>query len=301
MHDLFPLSNTLGVILARLAHVKVILSTRRDYGLWLANRFGLLLLQFANRFVTRIIANSHNVALLTSREEEIDLSKIDVIYNGIAVNTSQWHPSERDAQINDVATQKNGPIVGIIGGLKPMKRHYTFIRSAQNVLRKREDVKFLVVGDGPCRKNLEELADELKVKDCIHFAGSQDDIKPYISLFDIAVNCSSNEGLSNAIMEYMAYGVPCIVSRAGGNEELIEHNVNGYTFELDNDKELADRILSLLEDKEKQSQFISKSKEIVRERLSLEKMVSEYDRYFERLLQDAGCTMQDTRGVRSPH
>jgi L-malate glycosyltransferase len=73
-----------------------------------------------------------------------------------------------------------------------------------------------------------------------------------LELIDIGVNRSSMEGLSNAIMEYMASGVPCIVSNAGGNPELIENGVNGYTFELDNTSELANHIINLLDNKELQ-------------------------------------------------
>lgn len=281
----FPLSNTVGVIIARLAHVKVILSTRRDYGLWLQNKLGVYFLKIANRFVTRIIANSHKVGMLTSREECFDLSKIDVIYNGFDAKPSQWHQSEGTQQLSTASIQKKGPIVGIIGGLKPMKRHYTFIKAAKIVLLKRNDVKFIIVGDGPCKKQLEAITDELKLKDHIYFAGSQDNITPYLSLFDIGVNCSSNEGLSNAIIEYMAGAVPCIVSKAGGNEELINNGINGFTFELDNDRELANLIITLLDNKKKQQEFVRQSKEFVLKYLTLEKIITEYDNYFSKLLK----------------
>ena len=74
----------------------------------------------------------------------------------------------------------------------------------------------MIVGDGPRRKSLEALCNKVRVSDYIHFVGNQTDIRPYLKLFDVGVNCSANEGLSNAIMEYMLHGVPCIVSEAGG-------------------------------------------------------------------------------------
>jgi glycosyltransferase involved in cell wall biosynthesis len=140
------------------------------------------------------------------------------------------------------------------------------------------------VGDGPLRKDLATVASALEIGNHIHFMGWQEDVGPFLSVFDIGVNCSANEGFSNAIMEYMTYGVPCIVSDAGGNPELVEHGINGYTFELDNDEELANQIIGLLDNKERQKEFVSKSKQKILEQLTLEKMIDAYDRYFTQIL-----------------
>lgn len=175
--------------------------------------------------------------------------------------------------------------MGIVAHLVPMKRYGTFLRAAKRVLDRRKDIDFVIVGDGPLRGELELLAYKLRIKEHVHIVGAQEDVLPYLSFFDVGVNCSANEGLSNAIMEYMAYGVPCIVSDAGGNPELIEHGINGYLFELGNDIELANKIIYLLDDEKKQKEFISKSKEKIMEKLTLDKMISAYDGYFTEILR----------------
>lgn len=279
----FPLSNILGVIAAKFAKVDTIISTRRDYGLWLDKK-SVYLLRFANIFVKGIVANSRKVKELTSVEEKLDSSKIHVIYNGVEVNNVNPYAAKRSLLKKELGIAPHSKVVGIVGNLRPMKKHRTFIKAAKQVSRIRNDVDFLIVGDGPLRKNIEALTAELGIEKQIHFVGRQENVLPFLSIFDIGVNCSSNEGLSNAIMEYMAYGVPCIAARAGGNSELIENGINGYTFSLDDDEELAELILSLLDDRESKREFASKSKDIILKQLTLDRMIREYDTYFTQML-----------------
>jgi L-malate glycosyltransferase len=278
----FPLSNIVGVIIARLAKVKIILSSRRDFGLWLGRR-DLIFLKFANKFVSRILTNSLRVKNLTSREEKVSAEKVNTIYNGIEANKFNSDYIDTYAVKKKIGIPSDSKVVGIIAGLKPMKKHHTFIKAAKRVIDKRSDVAFVIVGDGNMRKSLEKLTDELNIRKYIHFVGSQDDVMPFLSIFNIGINCSENEGLSNAIMEYMVSGVPCIVSNAGGNPELIKNGINGYLFELKNDEELAKKIISLIDDKESQRRFLMKSKEIILEQFSIENMINNYDEFFENL------------------
>jgi len=279
----FKTSYILGVLAARLAGVQNIISTRRDYGLWLDDR-SIHLLRFANRFVRGIITNSYKVKELTNKSEGFDDSKISVIYNGINSNHFERDRNAEKALKESLGIPAHHNVVGIIAGLRPMKRHRTFLKAAKRVLRYRNDIDFVIVGDGPLRKDLETIASALEIGNDIHFVGWQEDVGPFLSVFDIGVNCSANEGFSNAIMEYMTYGVPCIVSDAGGNPELVEHGINGYTFELDNDEELANQIIGLLDNKERQKEFVSKSKQKILEQLTLEKMIDAYDKYFTQIL-----------------
>lgn len=274
----FPLSNVLGVVIARMAGAKCIVSTRRDYGLWLGK--GMVPLRFANMLAQRILTNSYKVRELTAREEHFPASRIDVIYNGINAHALLADPSGKEALKKQYGIPEGVPVVGIVGGLKPMKRHITFIKAAKNVLEGRADIHFLIVGDGLLRKGLGTLANDLGIAEHVHFVGTQEDVLPFLGILDVGVNCSANEGLSNAILEYMTHGVPCIVSRVGGNPELIEHDVNGYLFELDDEKDLSALIERLLADQETRKVFALRSRERILRSFTLEKMIEKYDRYF---------------------
>jgi L-malate glycosyltransferase len=279
----FPTSYIAGVILARLAGVRSIISTRRDFGLWLDKR-SLPLLRFANRFVTKVVTNARVIKDLVIKEEGYDPARIEVVYNGIDIKEFEKHDAVGRKWMEELSIPSESQVVGIVAGLRPMKRYDTFLKAARKISGERKDVHFAIVGDGPLRRSLEEDAASLDLTKKVHFIGWQKDVRTALSCFDIGVNCSANEGLSNAIMEYMAYGIPCIVSRAGGNVELIEHDVNGYVFELGNAEQLADMILELLMNKEKRQDFIDRSKERIRTRFGIPSMISEYERCFAEVL-----------------
>ncbi len=285
----FKISYILGVLAARLAGVKTILATRRDYGIWLDPK-GIHLLRFANRFVHGIITNSEKVKELTARVERYDRSKIQVIYNGIDIRSFNQPRDSTLALKASMGIPSGNKVVGIVAGLREMKRHAVFLDAAKKILEARPDVSFLVVGDGPLRSTLERQVDELGIWDSVFFLGWQTDIPRYVALFDIGVNCSSMEGLSNAIMEYMATGIPCVVSDAGGNPELIRDGENGYTFKLDDAAALASRVLTLLNDPNKQREFAARSVSFISTRMTMKTMIGSYERYFEQILEHSRRT-----------
>ncbi len=279
----FKTSYILGVLCARLAGVSTVITTRRDYGLWLDRRY-VHLLKVANRMVAFIVTNSSRVRDLVVDEEEFDRERVIVIYNGIENGGMPLCADEASQFRKRLGIPPVNKVVGIVAGLRPMKRHDTFLKAAKRVLEVRDDVAFVIVGDGPLRADLENFARDLNIASSVHFLGWRQDVRALLSMFDVGVNCSANEGLSNAIMEYMAYEVPCVASKAGGNTELIEDGVNGYTFELDNEKQLAELVLKLLDGPERRDAFVRASKEVIVKKFGVQRMVREYDRLFQEVI-----------------
>ena len=282
---LFKTSVILGVFLSHLSGARRIAASRRDYGDGLGFN-ELLLLRFSNHFLKVIITNSTPVKKLTIKNEKFAREKIVVIHNGIEINEKP----EKLKNVISIKSQLKIPadkkMVGIVANLREMKRHITLIRAAAEVVKTEANVCFVLVGDGPLRLYLEEMVRFYEVQDYIYFAGSQTDILPYLKMFDIGVNCSAKEGMSNAIMEYMIYGIPSIVSYAGGNPELIENGINGFTFKLDRYNELAEKILLLLNDDELQTKFMNESLNKIQSKFSIENMINSYDNLFKKLVYD---------------
>jgi glycosyltransferase involved in cell wall biosynthesis len=282
VHTFFPVGNIVGVMAARLAGIKHILSSRRDYGEWMNGHY-LTATKIANRFVGKIIANSTIVKDLTLRRENIKNGKVEVIYNGI--NAAAFENITRDALLKSkLDIPDNHQVVGIVANFRPMKHHYTFIKAAKEVVKHRDDVTFLLVGSGPLKEEIERLAGSLNMLDRLRFVGRQKEILPYLSIMDIGVNCSEAEGLSNAVMEYMAAGIACVVSDAGGNPDLITNDVNGYTFSLDDHQTLATLILRLLAHPATRDRFIKNAREKIRKEMSLEVMFSTYQTFYKSLI-----------------
>ncbi len=278
----FPVSNIFGVLAARLAGATTIWTTRRDYGVWFncAFRGDLRFLKFASRYATGIITNSRKVRELVVELEGCEPSRIRVIYNGIDPATCAPRAESAASLREELAIPAAAPVVGIVAGLRPMKRHETFLRAAREILARRPGVHFVVVGDGPRRQHLEVFTRELGIEANVHFVGWQQEIARYLALFAVGVNCSANEGLSNAIMEYLAAGIACIVSEAGGNPELVEHGVNGYLYPLDEVETLAALALRLLDDGVLRRTLGENARSRMRREFGIGNMVEAYERLF---------------------
>lgn len=242
VHTCFPASNSIGAIISRLAGVRTVITSRRDMGFNLTRK-DLFLLKLANRWVSGIIANAAAVKEKTARDEHVNAEKIQVIYNGI----------DLDKNMGEFSESKNGiPVVGIVANLnRPVKRVDVFIRAAARVHSDFPDAKFWVVGDGHLRAELEALARESGFGEAITFLGRRNDVDLLLKEFTVGVICSDSEGLSNAIMEYMAAGIPTVATNTGGNPELIQHGETGYITAPGDDKVLAFAVGSLLSAPEK--------------------------------------------------
>lgn len=283
VHTFFPAGNIVGPIAARLAGVKNIISSRRDYGEWMNSRY-LFATRSANRFVRKIIANSNQVKELTEKKENTNNGKIEVIYNGIDI--SVFKNLKRDSSLRkSLNIPDNDKVVGIVANFRPMKHHYTFIKAANEILKVRNDIKFILIGAGPMKEDTEKLGHSLGISNKLHFMGSVK-ASVFLPIIDVGVNCSQGEGLSNAVMEYMTAGIPCVVSNAGGNPDLITNNINGYTFELDDYKTLAALILKLIDDEDARKRFIKNAREKIEREMSLETMLSKYETLYEQMANE---------------
>ncbi|MDY6894517.1 MAG: glycosyltransferase [Thermotogota bacterium] len=282
VHTFFPISNVVGVIAARLAGTRVVISSRRDFGEWITPVI-LFFTKIANLFVSKIVTNSFAVKKLTTEKEGVNSNKIEVIYNGLNLELFRSKVKESKGDIRkDLNIPFGNLIIGTVANMRLMKRLDTFLFAAKEVIKMRKDVIFIIVGTGPEESRLRRVANDLNIGEFVYFAGRQYDISKYISKFDIAVNCSEKEGLSNTIMEYMAAGIPTIVSDAGGNPELIKDNINGLTFRIGDYKHLASKIEMLLQNMELKSEFKQNSLKILQS-LDNNNMLRNYEQFYQKL------------------
>jgi polysaccharide deacetylase family protein (PEP-CTERM system associated) len=289
VHTFFPAANIFGVMAARLAGVQGIVSSRRDYGEWMSTRY-LLATRFANRFVGRIVANSNQVKELTERKEKVDGKRIEVIYNGIDINLFSRVPcDEALKQKLDIAA--GDKVIGIVANFRPMKRHTTFIHAAGEILQKRRDVCFVLIGEDASipglKDSVKKLAQSLGIHDRMRFvdAQGQHDVLRYLSIMDVGVNCSEGEGLSNAVMEYMTFGVPCVVSGSGGNPDLVTGEVHGAVFALEDHHALATQILRMLDSPELRQRFAVNARTRIETEMSLPAMLLNYQRFYQEMAE----------------
>ena len=140
-------------------------------------------------------------------------------------------------------------IVGTVSNLYDVKRPKDLIQAFKAVNERMKRVHLVLVGGGP--KEIEPLkmyADKLNIKkEFIHFTGRIKNPIAIIKHFDVCVSCSESEGLSNAIIEYMACAKPVVCTNVGGNPELIRNGYNGFLVDKGNIHLLAERIHAILD------------------------------------------------------
>lgn len=236
------------------------------------------------RSTARVIAVSQAVADELGSQKIFAADRIVLIHNGIDVDR---FAHRREEVANE--EQSRGVRVGMVGHLAPIKGQEDFIRAAAIVCSLRDDVEFIIAGedksrDGEYRRNLERLIAELDLSQRVRLSGWVDDVAELLPTFDLLVSPSRSEPFGLSIVEAMAAGTPVIASRSEGAREIVEDNHTGRLFPISDVETLAKAICELLSDPAQRARLSANAQRVVRERFSLERMVVETERVYERVL-----------------
>jgi len=176
-------------------------------------------------------------------------------------------------------------IVGMVAAFSDKKDHATLLSAAQIILSERNDVSFLMVGDG---YNLETCRDKIlpQFKNRIKFLGKKTKVEEIVNIFSVGVLCSTDygEGISNSIMEYMALGKPVIATDCGGNRELVANGETGFLIGQGNIKELTAKIIQLLDQTDLAAKFGEAGYKRIISEFSLEKMTGNFINLYNQIL-----------------
>ena len=228
----------------------------------------------ANRFVTRVIANSHatKAALLSAGYKR---KEIDVVYNGI--DHTRFRPI--DAATRLLRRKQLGfgeePVVGLFGRIARWKGQDVLIRALPYL----PDVRALIVG-GALFQDDKEYLDELAViavnagvQDRVMFAGSRNDVELLMPICDVIAHTSTApEPFGRVIAEAMFCGVPVIATKAGGALEIVYHDRNGILVETGYVEQLVDAISRLLSDTSLRNRYAENGLQTVRSTFTVASM-----------------------------
>lgn len=142
-----------------------------------------------------------------------------------------------------------------VGRLVEVKRIDVYLRAIHLAARQIGQVHAAIVGDGPVRSDMENLAKVLGIADMVHLPGRQTDISGWLNRSRVFVLTSDSEGLSLALMEAMTCGLPAVVSDVGDLADLLEDGVNGYLVPRRQPEQFAERLVELLRDHRKYERF----------------------------------------------
>jgi glycosyltransferase involved in cell wall biosynthesis len=218
--------------------------------------------------------------------DKLPEDRIVVIYNG--VDGLRFRPDlQVAAKRNELELPEQVPVVGIVARFFPEKAHDVFLAAATVIKQAIPDVHFLLVGDGPRRAGIQELARQLNLDRQCRFTGDRADIPELLCLMNVSVLCSDPvvETFSNTVLESMAAERPVVATRVGSLSEAIVDGETGLLLPPRQPEALAQAVIALLNDPARARQMGVAGRQRVQRLFDLDKMVHEWEHLFENLLQ----------------
>ena len=194
----------------------------------------------------RVVPNSPEAALSLARRGCVPRGKLHVIENAIEIEEIASREEAREALRQVLGELPEGPVIGTLARLTPVKDLPTLLRAAARVIQKRPEAVFVVGGEGPERGRLEALRDEVGLRRSVRFPGTLPG-RRVVAAFDAAVLTSLQEGMPNFLLEAMAAGVPVVSTRVGSIPGLLQGGRLGRMAPPGDPAALADALLETIE------------------------------------------------------
>jgi len=234
-----------------------------------------------------LIGISKDIKKSLIQRYKIPDEKITVIHNGVETKEHGFNKDKNTVK-EKYNLQRFSTIIGTVGRIKPVKDFITLIRAFAIVKKVYPDSALVIVGPGNDETNpyyikLNKFINDMDIHD-VFFTGTIDNIPEILSVFNLFVNSSLSEGISNTILEAMANKVPVVASRAGGNPELVAHEKSGLLFECQNEKECADSVLEILKEPALREAYVDSAYENVMQNHTMESMFQKNTTLYKKLL-----------------
>lgn len=244
-----------------------------------------LIEKYTSLFCNSIVNISEYEYKLAKQYKIASDKKMLTIYNGIDIDRFSEEKFCRQDTIKELNIPNNAFIVGMIARISEQKNPIKFVEVAKGVCEKIDNAYFILVGDGEQRNEVENLIEQYNLKDKVKITGWVSDIDKYLSIFDVAILTSKWEGFGLVIAEYMAACKPIVASNVGGIPELIKHNYNGVLVDDDVDI-FVNSILEISKDEKLKQRYINNSKDILREKFSIDTLIKKHDELYTKLVQN---------------
>jgi glycosyltransferase involved in cell wall biosynthesis len=172
------------------------------------------------------------------------------------------------------ALARNGPVIGSVARLVPQKGHRFLLEAAPRILEHHPTARFVLVGEGPSRVEIETQARAAGIEDHVLLVGQQTDVPAWLASFDVFALPSLFEGLCYAVLEAQAAGVPVVATPVGGVRETVIDHETGLVVPRQDPVALADAVCRLLEHPDEARALSLEAGRRI-ERFSKERMVAE--------------------------
>lgn len=255
-----------------------------DHGLqqgsykWLAKVFNHLDMSIANSDfeLDKLTANGLKPGKIVRIHNGIDMSKLDV--------SSQERASRRAKIRKEFGLDDATPVAGFIGRLSPEKAPDDFVKSFALARTLMPDMRYVLVGDGPMRPQLEQLRKEMDAEDRIIMTGFRKDVPDILCAIDVLALVSHMETFSLTTLEAMAMHLPCVVTRTGGSPEQVTDGENGRVVPDASPDAIAKALADVLSNADRRTAMGEAGFKRVKTYLNRDRMVSEIENIYRSLL-----------------
>ncbi len=193
-----------------------------------------------------------------------------------------------NAEIKDVRSElgigNDAIVIGNVAHMADHKGQIYLVRAAAIVKERYPDVRFVIVGDGELRSELESAARELELKESMIFTGFRMDVPSFLATFDIFAFPSHMEGLGTSVLDAMAFSKPVVSTMAGGIPEVVSNGINGILVPPKDPEAFANALIKMIESKDLRESFGRAGRRIVESHFSIDKVVKGTLDFYKELL-----------------
>lgn len=212
--------------------------------------------------------------------DRIPSSRIEIVHEGVDVAriVSLPHGNLHAA----LFLPTHSPIVGAIGALVDQKAHHALVEAAAVVVKEVSDVRFVILGEGELRPQLEKQIKHLHLERHVFLAGFRPDVLELLKDVDVFALSSTHEGMCTSLVDAMAAEKPAVATAVGGVPEVLADGETGFLVPPRDVRALATRIVQLLKDQALRARMGRAGLARARRLFTVERMVEETAAAYER-------------------
>ena len=277
-------ADVLGIILSRLTGLPVVSTCHgfisNDFNLKLYNKLDRYLLRYADRIMA--VSDGIKNDLIKSGINE---KRIAMIQNAVELNgKKKLFSQNRKAKRQLFNIHEKEFVAGYIGRLSEEKGVKYLIEAHTLLTESGAQVKMLIIGDGPQKKELEDLAKDAGSEGSVMFTGFQNEIESWLPAMDVFVLPSLTEGTPMALLEAMAGGIPVVATAVGGVPQVVDSEKNGILVSPGKPEEIKNAIHVLYKNETLRNSISKEAQETIRKKYDVKDWVNKIETEYSKVL-----------------
>jgi glycosyltransferase involved in cell wall biosynthesis len=286
VHTFHETADLWGGLVSKIGANRILVSSRRDMGILRRFKHDIAY-RMLNPMFDLVLAVSEEVRRFCVQKDHLAPRRVATLYNGLELGVTSRNGA--DSLRTLLSLNSSTAVIATVGNIRRVKGIDILVETAAIVARQKPNVLFLVIGASSDLEYLRQLKariTDLGVSANVRFWGETTDVAALLRSCDLFFLPSRSEGFSNALIEAMAWSLPCVATNVGGNAEAVADGESGYIIESEDAAGAANRILAVLESRDLARSMGAAGRKIVENRFTAEIMIKQLVGHYERLLAD---------------